>query len=689
MSHRAALLALVTFFTAPATEAVADRDPTPPTGGFTIQEDIDVPYAWSDGYQVLMDVRYPIDAPGACGWPLVVLVHGGGGDKGVVANTAANLSRMGYLTLAYDVRGQGPSAAANPPTLMHDYVGVRELIDLFEAMEAVESIYPALVDFDRIGVTGYSQGGGHSWWAAMHSGQNPPPNPWRTRAFPEVSAVVVKDNSAGSSFAGTTFRDRVVQKLFSSTGTKYQPAVTAILKALVLAEDYAGFAAAVTAPGMDASVLLPQTTVPVFAHASFDDKRVNPSGVANSWTQLPTGTPKRLQLGTSGHDSPQNDRDRALYQQTRRQWFDRFLKNDQNGVDLLPRVFNGVTPDDVAAYQSEQTLWDFRDHEDLPAPEITTTRAYLAAGGMMFETAAALASTSAVTHAVPAGFYIGVYTNVLTNASALQTAIPLSTLAYDSAILTEDLHLEGAAEVVLSVDTLDPDYQLHAVVFDVGPGGQARFVTSGAASTLGTSGTNTISIRPYIQSYVFRAGHRIRMQLENLVIHRPPTGAASELKNVPYFSSSTVHVAEGGATPSYIDLPVLPFAEPTLSTYPLQQSVSAAENQRLTIHSHSGSAGALYLVLPSLSGTAETIFLGAPVPLQFDALTNLILANPATPPFVQLLGNLDGVGSQDAGVLLGGLPLPPVLIGFELSMAAVVVDGGLVATNAVTIPFVP
>lgn len=665
-------------------------DPAVPAGGFAILQHLDLQHTYTDGYRVRFDVRFPADPPGACGWPLVVLVHGGGGSKQVVAADARDLAAAGYATCSYDVRGQGPSMAANPLALAHDGTGLRELIDLFEAMEAAEAHYPAAIDFARIGVTGYSQGGHHSWWAAQHSGLLPPANPWRTAAFPAIGAVSVRDAGGGGAGGSVpAFKDTFVENFFAAGDIAYQPAFVAAMQPLILAEDFAGIAALVTVQGMDPSVLLPSSAVPVFAHASYDDKRIDPSAVFASWSLLPAGTPKRLQLGTSGHDSPDNVRDRALYEQTRERWFDRFLKGEPNGVDLEPRVFAGITPDSVAKYLDPASLWDFRTHDDLPGAAAVLERAYLGAGGLLLPAAPAGASASSLQHAVPAALDMAAYAASLPNAAGLAAMIPRDTIAYDSSVLVEDRLLQGVAAVSLAVDTGDPDYQIHAVLYDVAPNGSARYVADGAAAVRGSPGQSTHAISLYLQSYVFRAGHRIRLQLENLVIHSPPTGSAPEIRLVPCFASSTVAVLEGGAAPSYIDLPLLPFAAPTLSTFPPKQSVALPQHQKLAIHSNSAHAGEAYALLPSLSGTAPgTWVAGALLPLNFDALTLLLLGNPGLPPFANAFGALDAEGSALPGVLLEGLPLPPALVGFEVTYAALTASAPTGASNAVTVPFV-
>ena len=176
-----------------ATTAPAQcSDPAMPQGGFAIASAIDQAVTYSDAYRTRADVRWPTTAPGPCGWPMLVLVHGWPANKnGQVAVVAAEYAARGYVTVAYDVRGQGSAIALNPgrgTTLM----ALAEWIDLFEVMEWAEQQWPTLIDFQRIGVTGISQGGAHSWAAAAWSGRTPPPNSRRSAPFPVVRAVAPK-----------------------------------------------------------------------------------------------------------------------------------------------------------------------------------------------------------------------------------------------------------------------------------------------------------------------------------------------------------------------------------------------------------------------------------------------------------------------------------------------------------------
>jgi hypothetical protein len=488
----------------------------------------------------------------------------------------------------------------------------------------------------------------------------------------------------------TAFSNRQVERMFGLGGVVHEPAAAAQAQAAILAEDFAGFAALTSAPGMDPSVLIPQITTPVYAHASYDDKRINPSGVFASWDLVPAGTPKRLQLGTGGHDSPHNDHDQRIFNENRKAWFDRFLKGQQNGIASGPALVAQVTPENVPTYQDPTSLWDFRTQDVLPPAATVTQAFFLSPGGALLGAPPAGAGFSPVVHAVPAWLNMAAYTAWLPNAVQLAGAIPLSSVFYDSAPATQDRHLQGEVTATLAVNAMNPDYQLHAELFDVDPMGGARWITSGAVSVRGIAGQNLLDIQSYLQSYVLRQGHSIRLQIENLVIHRPPTGSAPEIKLVPWFSSSVVNILEGAPQLSLINIPFLPFPGPRLVTNPNYQSVAGLENQRMTIHTDSAFAGGLYVIIPSFSGTSPgTVIGGVLVPLNFPLATLLLmLTNPA--PFVNVFGVLGPTGSADAGIQVAGAVLPPAFAGLELSMAGLVLSGGsLSTTNPVTVTLMP
>ena len=163
-------------------------DPPAPASGFAITTTTNQLLTYTDGYRTRADVYRPTAAPGPCGWPLLIAVHGLPSNKQAAAARAADFAQRGYLVVAYDVRGQGSGVALNPGK-GSGIMSLKEWIDMFEVIEWARSTYPNLVDDQRVGVFGVSQGGAHAWAAAAWSGRQPPPNPRRSTPFPTVNAV--------------------------------------------------------------------------------------------------------------------------------------------------------------------------------------------------------------------------------------------------------------------------------------------------------------------------------------------------------------------------------------------------------------------------------------------------------------------------------------------------------------------
>ncbi len=112
--------------------------------------------------------------PGADRYPLIVVVHGWGGSKGNGAASSTYpgdtfFTERGYAVMRYSARGFGKSW------------GQTHLASLDVEIRDLQSLVSAIVDDERfsvrrrrIGVTGASYGGGHSWLIATRPRWNTP-----------------------------------------------------------------------------------------------------------------------------------------------------------------------------------------------------------------------------------------------------------------------------------------------------------------------------------------------------------------------------------------------------------------------------------------------------------------------------------------------------------------------------------
>ena len=98
---------LLALLVAPLALHAQCQDPPTPPQGFPQGELLDQVVTFGDGARTMVDVTFPSAQPSACGWPLLVLVHGLGSSRKDLAWARGNYARAGYVTVCYDVRGHG------------------------------------------------------------------------------------------------------------------------------------------------------------------------------------------------------------------------------------------------------------------------------------------------------------------------------------------------------------------------------------------------------------------------------------------------------------------------------------------------------------------------------------------------------------------------------------------------------
>lgn len=119
--------------------------------------------------------------------------------------------------------------------------------------------------------------------------------------------------------------------------------------------------------------------------------------------------------------------------------------------------------------------------------------------------------------------------------------------------------------------------------------------------------------------------------------------------------------------------------------------VQASTGGTISFHLAGGASlgGRAYVVAASASGTDPGTPIGSVVlPLNWDALTNLVLANLNTPLFSGFLGTLDGNGEATAAFNPGPLS-DPAVVGLTIHFAWITLVPVDYASNAVGLLFVP
>jgi len=681
-----ALLSVAAAIALACTQVAAQcSDPTAPASGFAVATTTNQLLTYTDGYRTRADVYRPTTAPGPCGWPLLIAVHGLPSNKQAAAARAADFAQRGYLVVAYDVRGQGAGIALNPGR-GSGIMSLQEWIDMFEVIEWARSTYPNLVDNQRVGVFGVSQGGAHAWAAAAWSGRQPPPNPRRSTPFPTVNAVAATamppNHADAATLEGAAFKAIWARYAYAPTGPMLavDPAVKQTWRTFLANDDPEGnYLWLKSDPGRDFSAELQQSAVPTLVTMSWRDNGVGADPALAALQSMPASTPKRLYVTTGHHDTPPNNYERDQQLRMRERWFERFLKGDPEPIEDGPLVRSAALPADAATYTDPTSLWRHRADDSLPLQPSSTSRLFLRAGGTLSAQAPMTSEPAQrVSHQVPPG-----YTALQWGQSGGGTAVaptlnvtPLFEHVYTSAPFAETFEIAGLPTLELAVTPLHPRFFVAARLDLIPPSGGAFTVGRGAAAERQPGGPSptTLSLGLDLLDVVVPAGARLQLRVRNHYIVNTPQGAY--FHTMPYLSGYDVDVEHSPGALSFVDLPLRPTVELDLTTAATELSVSAPAPVGFGLRSAPDWASSIYFIAMSLTGQGPAVPLpgGDRLWLQPDGLTTAALgANSLLPGFV---GVLDADGAASAAMqLLPAAPLPAGLVGANLHLAPLAFRG--------------
>jgi len=534
-------------------------DPPAPAAGFAYDEVFDLPLTFSDGEVTTATLRHPRDSAGPCGWPVIVFIHGLFGDQHGPASFARSFAAAGYATLTFDVRGHETHSGR------HTLWGLRERLDLVEVIEWLGATYPGVVDVGRLGLAGTSQGAILSLSLAGRENAPIEPNPWRGGTYPDIDALVVTnltaDFFAAFSPQSAGLHCSLASALLGPSGAsvRFDYGIVADASRAVIDRDPALWAALVSDPSRNPRPVMPQITAPVLAMGAWDDYWFPLRSMLDALDALPAGVPHKLYLGTGGHSTPNAVAEIALRDSMRRQWFERFLKGEQNGIETSPRVTYAQTPASAVAYLSNQTAWERRQSSVWPPPDSRPVRLHLRQGALLTPVEpSGDEPDELLVQDVAAGF--GPVELIATEfrLPMIEQEIERRVLTWRTPALTAPLRIVGAPQVHLDLLALGADWQAAVSLWDLDPAGEERYVTSGVHFGQGApAGPTTVYLGG--QCYEFAVGHRLELRLSNMLVHEPPPGAI--LRYAPSLDPFTLTVRHDAAALSWLTLPV-PEANP-------------------------------------------------------------------------------------------------------------------------------
>ncbi|MCY4399026.1 MAG: CocE/NonD family hydrolase [Gemmatimonadetes bacterium] len=174
--------------------------------------------------------------------------------------------------------------------------------------------------------------------------------------------------------------------------------------------------------------------------------------------------PRKLILQNGGHGVGGN----ALAVEQVLRWMDRWLKDEQNGIEEEPQVTvlfeTGIVDGDLKANWVET-------FSDWPVPE-TERRAFnLAVDGSLTPDALGDGQSGSLNYVYPMG------TELVGNNDMFRIPpAPLGSLIYRSAPFEDDLPILGSARLVLHVSAQAEDTDLMVVLHDIGPDGETLYL---------------------------------------------------------------------------------------------------------------------------------------------------------------------------------------------------------------------
>jgi predicted acyl esterase len=433
-----------------------------------------------DGTQLAATLYEPDGTPPAGGRPAIVMFHGLGGTRASMnALAEQTFANEGYVVLTSDHRGHGESGG------LFDVDGpaeIQDARDLFEWLAARPE-----VDRAHIGAWGISLGGGVVW-GALKAGV-----PFAAAEVNETWVDLAQALAPGRlSKSGAVF-----QFLNAVPTDRTAPGLNAIKSDILNSSNYPALRAYAAARSVKPA--LSQIKTPVFVFQGRRDFAFGLEQGLAAYRQL--GGPKRLYIGDFGHaPSTFPGPDAGVVFAEASDWFGRFLKRAQNGIDRRKPV--ELAPD---PYREAQNV-------SYASPPPTKT-----------------VKTATVT--------------------PKKTFGSRGKLVVSFALPTQKLEVFGAPTVTVRASTRTQAKQLTAVVEAVAPGGAATIVSEGGTLLPTPAKSWKLSFPLISDTALIARGSRLRVTLSWTTTAQNPANLLY-LTGVPDGSSLTIDSAS-------IRLPVL------------------------------------------------------------------------------------------------------------------------------------
>ncbi|MCC6396416.1 MAG: alpha/beta fold hydrolase [Bacteroidetes bacterium] len=509
----------------------------------TAQVSTDYRITMSDGVHLEATLTTPSTAPPAHGYPLVVFIHGLGGNKDDIALISTLLTGRGYASFLYDVRGQGSSEG------MSTIMGSREVQDLREILAFLDTV--ANLDRDTRGIAGGSQGGVHAWLAAIH----------RMQGVRTVATLVAPPSYATDLMPDNCLKQQLCFELTLGS-VRYDP-MRDRLRSFVINEQYDSVRAFLVS--RDLTPLLDSIQVPVIQSLGWADVLFPAnSAIVAAQSLTARSVPIWSYIGTNGHGEAVHIPEYLFSIDMILRWFDHWLVDSALADAHLPRM---VLADDRPA-------WPHREIIGWPPQPAGELRLYLGGSGLKTTPPSVPESKSFSlrydsTYSPQQAWderYLG---------EDFRRAFRDAPVRFVSVPVLDTLDVTGVPRARLFLRSGGTRFQAHVRLFDVAEsdtGFTWTLVTRCPVGVLGSVPGVTVekAVEGHALSHRFPPGHRVGVEISSLDMWD-----STRAHIIPYFESTEAELVLHPSYPSYIDLPLVGSALFTSIEVPSRETPAA------------------------------------------------------------------------------------------------------------------
>src|SRR6266498_5294249 len=272
----------------------------------------EVPLSMDDGARIDATLLTPVGTPPSGGWPAVMMFHGLGGSHTTLLPVAGTFREQGYAVFLPDARGHGTSGG------FVSLDGPREVADVRTEFQWLAT-RPEISD-TQIGGWGISLGGGAAWNSVVAG-----------VPFKALETFETWSDLFGALFPQNFGKAGAIYTFAQSVPTeRIQPELRPFVPQMIGNENLPGVRQLL---GTRSSLnFMSAVTTPSFLFQGRRDFAFDIDQAVDAYRRL--AGPKRLYIGDFGHPPssfPGRDLVHVLELSTR--WYDRFLKNEPNGID--------------------------------------------------------------------------------------------------------------------------------------------------------------------------------------------------------------------------------------------------------------------------------------------------------------------------------------------------------------------